>query len=120
DERPDLAVRFELYGRGDAEPGLVALAAELGIADQVVFHGRVPLEAIPAALAAIDIGVSPIRRDPFTEISMPTKALEYAIMGKPTIAADMAAARGHFDEAMLSWYEPGEAASMAAAILRLV
>jgi len=120
DDRPDLAVRFELYGRGDAEPGLAALAKELGISDRVFFHGRVPLEAIPAALAGIDIGVSPIRRDPFTEISMPTKALEYAIMGKPAVAADMAAARDHFDIPMLSWYEPGDTASMAAAILRLV
>ena len=120
DERPDLPVRFEVYGRGDAEPWLGALAEELAIADRVVFHGRVPLEAIPAALAAIDIGVSPIRRDPFTEISMPTKALEYAVMRKPVVAADLPAARQHFDPPMLSWYEPGDAASLAAAILRLV
>ncbi len=119
-ERPDLAVVFEVYGRGDAEADLVALAAELGIADRVVFHGRIPLEAIPAALAAVDIGVSPIRRDPFTEISMPTKALEYAVMGKPVVAADLPAAREHFDDRMLSWYEPGDESSLAAAILRLV
>jgi glycosyltransferase involved in cell wall biosynthesis len=119
-ERPDLTVVFEVYGRGDAEPDLAALAAELGIADRVVFHGRIPLVAIPAALAAVDIGVSPIRRDPFTEISMPTKALEYAVMGKPVVAADLPAARDHFDPEMLSWYEPGDDASLAAAILRLV
>lgn len=120
DERPDLPVVFEIYGRGDAEPELTALATELGIAERVVLHGRIPLEAIPAALAAVDIGVSPIRRDPFTEISMPTKALEYAIMGKPVVAADLPAARDHFDADMLAWYEPGDAASLAAAILRLV
>jgi glycosyltransferase involved in cell wall biosynthesis len=119
-ERPDLPVAFEVYGRGDAEPDLAALAAELGIADRVVFHGRIALEAIPAALAAVDIGVSPIRRDPFTEISMPTKALEYAVMGKPVVAADLPAVRDHFDPEMLAWYEPGDEASLAAAILRLV
>jgi glycosyltransferase involved in cell wall biosynthesis len=119
-ERPDLPVVFEVYGRGDAEADLVALAAELGIADRVVLHGRIPLDAIPAALAAVDIGVSPIRRDPFTEISMPTKALEYAVIGKPVVAADLPAARDHFDAPMLAWYEPGDEASLAAAILRLV
>lgn len=120
EERPELAPVFEVYGRGDAEPGLAALAAELGIADRVRFHGRISLDDVPAAIAAVDIGVSPIRRDPFTEISMPTKALEYAVMGKPVVAADMAAARQQFDPPMLSWYEPGDAESMAAAILRLV
>ncbi len=120
DERPNLPVVFDVYGRGDAESGLRALAADLGIGDRVTFHGRVPLEAIAPAVAAIDIGVSPIRRDPFTEISMPTKALEYAVMGKPAIAADLPAARDHFDPEMLSWYESGDPASMAAAILRLV
>ncbi|HEX2754035.1 MAG TPA: glycosyltransferase, partial [Candidatus Limnocylindrales bacterium] len=115
DERPDLPVTFEIYGRGDAEPGLTELAAGLGIADRIVFHGRIPLEDVAAALAAVDIGVSPIRRDPFTEISMPTKALEYAVMDKPVVAADLPAARQHFDGPMLSWYEPGDAASLAAA-----
>ena len=120
DERPDLPIVFEVYGRGDAEEGLAALAAELGIADRLVLHGRVPLDDIPAALAAVDIGVSPIQRNPFTEISMPTKALEYAIMGKPVVAADLPAAHEHFDPPMLAWYESGSVASMAAAILRLV
>jgi len=119
-ERPDLPVAFEVYGRGDAEATLTALSEELGVADRVVLHGRIPLEAIPAALAAVDIGVSPIRRDPFTEISMPTKALEYAVMGKPVVAADLPAAREHFDAPMLAWYEPGDVDSLVAAILRLV
>jgi glycosyltransferase involved in cell wall biosynthesis len=119
-ERPDLPIVFEIYGRGDAEEGLAALAAELGIADRLVLHGRVPLDAVPAALAAVDIGVSPIQRNPFTEISMPTKALEYAVMGKPVVAADLPAAHEHFEPAMLSWYASGDVASMAAAIVRLV
>ena len=34
-ERPDLDVRFDLYGRGDSEDALRALAAELGIAERV-------------------------------------------------------------------------------------
>jgi glycosyltransferase involved in cell wall biosynthesis len=120
DERPDLPIVFEVYGRGDAGEGLAALAAELGIADRLVLHGRVPLDEIPAALAAVDIGVSPIQRNPFTEISMPTKALEYAVMGKPVVAADLPAAHEHFEPPMLSWYESGSVESLAAAILRLV
>lgn len=120
ERRPDLPVCFDIYGRGDAEPILSALAAELGIADMVTLHGRIPLEDVPAAIAAVDIGISPIRRDPFTEISMPTKALEYAVMDKPVVAADLPAARQHFDPEMLSWYASGDPDSLASAILRLV
>ena len=119
-ERPELPILFEVYGRGDAEPVLEALAMELGVADRLVLNGRIPLDDIPSALAAVDIGVSPIQRNPFTEISMPTKALEYAVMGKPVIAADLPAARKHFDADTIAWYESGNPASMAAAILRLV
>jgi len=119
-ERPELPVRVDIYGRGDAEPGLAALAAELGIADRIVLHGRIALDDVPAALAGADVGVSPIQRNPFSEISMPTKALEYAVMGKAVVAADLSAAREHFDPPMLSWYEPGDSASLASAILRLV
>ena len=120
DERPALPVTFDIYGRGDAEPILAALAAELGLPDRVVLHGRIPLEDVAAVVAAVDIGVSSIRHDAFTEISMPTKALEYAVMNKPVVAADLPAARQHFDPEMLSWYESGDPASLAAAILRIV
>ena len=50
--RPDLDVAFEVYGRGDSGPALAAQAAELGIADRVTFHGRIPIEDVPAAVAA--------------------------------------------------------------------
>ena len=35
-DRPDLDVRFDVFGRGDSEPSLQALATGLGIADLVV------------------------------------------------------------------------------------
>ena len=66
-ERPDLDVRFDLYGRGDFEDELRALAAELGIAERVTFHGRIPIEDVPAAVAAADIGLAPTRLDRFTD-----------------------------------------------------
>src|SRR4029077_11176939 len=56
--RPDRPVVFDVYGRGDAEPVLTALAAELGVADRVVLHGRIPLDDVAAKLAAADVGVS--------------------------------------------------------------
>ena len=120
ERRPDLPVVFDVYGRGDAEAGLNALAAELGVTDRVRLHGRIPLDAVAGVLAAADIGVSPIQRNAFGEISMPTKALEYAVMGKPVIAADLPTAHEHFEADMLAWYRSGDPASLADAALRIV
>jgi glycosyltransferase involved in cell wall biosynthesis len=75
---------------------------------------------VAAVLAAADIGVSPIQHNAFGEISMPTKALEYAVMGKPVVAADLPAAREHFDPDMLAWYRSGDPRSLAEAVLTLV
>jgi glycosyltransferase involved in cell wall biosynthesis len=119
-DRPDLTIRFDLYGRGDELDPLEAIAASLGLSDRVTFHGRIPLEEVPSRLAAADVGVSPIRRNPFTEISLPTKVLEYAAMGLPVIAADLTGARDHFDPEMLAWYQSGDEASLVAAITRLI
>jgi glycosyltransferase involved in cell wall biosynthesis len=119
-DRPELAIHWDLYGRGDEQEPLAALAGELGLADRVTLHGRVPLEEVPRRLAAADIGMSPIRRNPFTEISLPTKILEYAAMGLPVVAASLGGARDHFEPPMLAWYESGDVRSLAAAISGLV
>jgi glycosyltransferase involved in cell wall biosynthesis len=118
--RPELPVIFDVYGRGDSEMRLAEVAAELGLTDRVRLHGRIPLDAVAGVLAGADIGVSPIQHNAFGEISMPTKALEYAVMGKPVVAADLPAAREHFEADMLAWYRSGDPASLADAILGII
>ena len=70
DDRPDLDVRLDVYGRGDAEAAWLGQAADLAVADRVTFHGRIPIEDVPAAIARADIGLAPTRRDPFTDVSL--------------------------------------------------
>jgi len=118
--RPSLPVSATLYGRGDAQPALEALAAELGIADRVGFPGRIPIEDVPRAVAAGDIGIAPTRLDPFTGMSLSTKLLEYAAMGKPVVASRLPTVERYFAPDTLAVYEPGHPESLAAAILALV
>jgi glycosyltransferase involved in cell wall biosynthesis len=87
--RPDLRVTFEVYGRGDAAEPWAGLAREQGVADAVTFHGRIPIDDVPAAIARADIGIAPTRRDPFTDVSLSTKVFEYAAMGKPVVASHL-------------------------------
>ncbi len=117
--RPDLDVRFDLYGRGDSEDELRALAAELGIAERVTFHGRIPIEDVPAAVAAADLGLAPTRLDRFTAMTLSTKVYEYAAMGKPVVASRLPLVERTFPEGTVAAYEPGDAEGMAAAILAL-
>jgi glycosyltransferase involved in cell wall biosynthesis len=118
--RPGLRVDATFYGRGDAQEHLEALAAELGVADRVTFPGRIPIEEVPKAVAAADIGVAPTRLDPFTQMSLSTKVLEYAAMAKPVVASRLPTVERYFDADTLAVYEPGDHESLAATILSLV
>ena len=107
--RPDLDVTLEIYGRGDSEPALRAEAAELGIAERVIFHGRIAIDAVPAAVAAADIGLAPTRHDQFTDMSLSTKVFEYAAMGKPVVASRLPMVERTFPAGTVATYPPGDA-----------
>lgn len=118
--RPELQVRLDLYGRGDSEPALRARAEALGVAGRVTFHGRIPIEEVPAAIAAADIGLAPTRRDRFTDVSLSTKIFEYAAMGRPVVATRLPMVERTFAEGTVATYPAGDSEAMADAILRLV
>jgi glycosyltransferase involved in cell wall biosynthesis len=118
--RPDLPVVFDVYGRGDSDPTLRERAARLAIDDRVVFHGRIPIETVPAAIAVADVGLAPTRRDPFTDFSLSTKIFEYGAMGKPVVASRLPLVERTFPPGSVATYEPGDGDGLAAAILALV
>jgi glycosyltransferase involved in cell wall biosynthesis len=118
--RPDLPVHLDLYGRGDSQPGLESLAAELGVADRLTFHGRIPIEDVPASIARADIGLAPTRRDPFTDASLSTKILEYAAMRRPAVATRLPLVVRTFPPGSVATYAPGDADDLADRILGLV
>lgn len=118
--RPTLPIRLELYGRGDSQAGLEALAAGLEVADAITFHGRIPIEDVPAAIARADIGLAPTRRDAFTDSSLSTKILEYAAMRRPAVASRLPLVSRTFPPATLATYAPGDPEDLAARILELV
>lgn len=120
DRRPDLPVVLDLYGRGDAEAAFRARAAQLGLGERVRFHGRVPLEAVPARVAAADIGLAPTRRSEMTDHSLSTKLFEYAALGKPVVASALPTVSRYFEPGTVAGYEPGNPDDLARAILELV
>ena len=118
--RPALDVSLDVYGRGDAEPAWRQQAVRLGLGDRVAFHGRIPIDDVPGAIAAADIGLAPTRRDPFTDVSLSTKIFEYAALGKPVVASRLPMVEASFPPGTIRTYEPGDAGSLAAAIEAIV
>ena len=57
--RASPAVRLVIVGEGPARAGLEALAADLGIADQVQFVGLANRVAIPGLVGGFDIALQP-------------------------------------------------------------
>jgi glycosyltransferase involved in cell wall biosynthesis len=120
ERRPGLAVHLDLYGRDFAEVPLADRAAGLGLGDRVTLHGRIPIEAVPAALAAADIGLAPTRRSEMTDFSLSTKVFEYAAMGKPVVASRLPMVERTFPPGTVVTYEPGDPDSLVDAVLGLV
>ena len=118
-ERPDLDVHLDVYGRGDTEPTLRQQVDRLGITDRVAFHGRIPIEDVPAAVAKADIGLAPTRHDRFTDMSLSTKVFEYAAMGKPVVATRLPMVEQTFPPGTVWTYASGDPSTLAAAIVAI-
>jgi glycosyltransferase involved in cell wall biosynthesis len=110
--------QLDVYGDGPWRPHVEAAIRRNRASDRVLLHGRVPLEELPAKLAAADIGLVPSLREPYLEYSLSTKLLEYAAMGVPIVATDLATFRHHFTDAAVRFVS-GEPQALADAIVSL-
>lgn len=116
-------VRFLLVGSGALHGEMRELLAAEEEAGRVIFYGGVPHDQIPELLDACDVLVSP--HVPLAEgaefFGSPTKLFEYMAMGKGIVASrlgQIAEVLNHEQTALL--VEPGDAAALSAAIMRLI
>ncbi len=80
-------VRLRIYGQGELSQALQQLVTGMHLGGFVEFGGRVPIADIPQLIAAADLGVAPLRKNAFTDLTYSTKAFEYISMGVPVITA---------------------------------
>jgi glycosyltransferase involved in cell wall biosynthesis len=111
--------RLDVYGDGPFRPAVEAAIARSGLADRVHLNGRVPIDDLPALLAGSDIGLVPSRPEPYLHYSLSTKLLEFAAMGVPVIATDLATFRAHFSDEAIRYVPGADRPALAAAIREL-
>jgi len=76
-----------IWGDGDGTGVLQQLRDDLGLGDVIQIPGRrMPIEEVRDHLARVGVGVVTLRRDPLTDLMLPTKLIEYVRLGIPAVA----------------------------------
>ena len=118
--RAGLRWRLDVYGDGPWRQAIEAAIGRTGTGDRVTLHGRVSLDDLPGILSDADVGLVPSLPEPYLAYSLSTKLLEYAAMGVPIVASDLATFRHHFSEETIHYVPGGDPDALARAIEGLV
>src|SRR5690606_1390728 len=114
-KRPEL--RLLLVGGGPQDANLKAQAQRLGVADKVIFTGRVPHNQVSRYYDQIDLLAYPRHSMRLTELVTPLKPLEAMAQGRLFVASDVG---GHKelirDGETGKLFKAGSATALAAAI----
>ena len=114
-------VRVLLVGGGRQEAELKELAAALGVADKVVFAGRVPHQDVPRYYDLVDVLVYPRLSMRLTELVTPLKPLEAMAQGRLVAASDVGGHRELIRDGETGvLFAPGDPAALTAAVVKLI
>jgi len=112
---------FELHiiGGGDNLDSLLSLRRSLGLEDHVYFHANVPWNELANKLSIMDVGIVANRVNSATELMLPSKLIDYVVLGIPAIVPRLKAIQYYFSQEMVSYFEPENVESMVAVTVNL-
>ncbi|WP_145651214.1 TIGR04063 family PEP-CTERM/XrtA system glycosyltransferase [Pseudoduganella lurida] len=117
--RPDL--RVLLVGGGPQEAALRAQARGLGVADSVIFTGRVPHHEVHRYYDVVDVLCYPRLKMRLTDLVTPLKPLEAMAQGRLLAASDVGGHRELIEDGRTGvLFAAGDAAALAARVLALL
>lgn len=117
DEMPDL--RVTIIGSGSGTGEMLRAIADHGLRDVVRFEGWVSQDRLREILWLADIGIVAQKASPYSHLVHTNKMVDYWIFGLPVIASRLKAVSELYDARFIEYFEPGDAAGLAAAIRRL-
>ena len=119
EQRPDL--RILLVGGGPQDANLKAQAQRIGIADKIVFTGRVPHSEVSRYYDQIDLLAYPRHSMRLTELVTPLKPLEAMAQGRLFVASDVGGHRELIrDGETGKLFRAGSADALAEAVLDML
>lgn len=116
DRMPD--AEFHIYGRGPALDELIRLAHNSGLDGSVKFMESVGITRIATVMASASVGVVPKRADGFGNEAFSTKIFEFMACGVPMIVSRTRVDEYYFNERLVNFFQPGNAADLADVLLR--
>jgi glycosyltransferase involved in cell wall biosynthesis len=113
-------LRFVIIGQPAEHVGeLERLAKKLDVSSAVQFKHPVPMEEVPMEIMRADVGIYPAIPDPHMSVAIPSKVLEYAVMGIPIIASRLKVLEDLFADSAILFFEPGAESEFANCVLEL-
>jgi glycosyltransferase involved in cell wall biosynthesis len=92
-------LRLDVYGEGDQLPELRRMVATAGLGGRIEISGRFePIEEIIPRIEKAHLGVLATRLDPGTDFMLPTKLIEYLVLGVPALVVPTRTVRYYFGE----------------------
>ena len=116
-ELPDL--RVFITGRGSRSAEVAKMIAGHGLADIVRFEGWVSRDRLNDILHSADVGIVAQKSSPYSNLVHTNKMVDYWLFGLPVIAGRLRATAATYGDDVIEYFEPGNAAQLAAAIRRL-
>lgn len=111
-----LDVRLDLLGPGDAVPDLHALIAARGLGDVVRIYEPRAQHLVRDWSHGAHLAVCPMRQNSSTDLMVPTKVMEYLMLGLPVIATATLSTTHYFDDESVMLVAPDSAPALADAI----
>lgn len=109
------SVKYLVVGRGDDQPRLAQLAADLGVADRVIFAGFVPTADLVDHYRLADLYVMP------SQEGFGIVYLEAMVCGVPVLAGDADGSADPLQDGQLGWQVPHrDPAATAAACITIL
>ena len=113
----DIDVEGVILGDGDALPSLRERISDYQLDDRVHLSGRyLPIEEALATVATADCGIVPNRPSQINQFALSSKLFEYIALGIPVVVARLETLEGHFGTDEVTFFDPGDASSLAAAV----